>query len=733
MTKRTTPALEALARTRTIQASEVLAYGYQIRCKHLDFSDDVLSARRKFAENYVRDGMQVDFKAAFLPPNRLHAQVTRFSERPDLARVVVAVVDVYMLRQQYTKSTSQTALTIARNVIRAIEYFWLRDIYHLKYVTPHDWERLLEAYAVGGWPHVLNLEQRVATIDMRQIMITRRKRQAGRTTVYSSQRLLAAIGTNLQPGSVKIDYKAGDVHCKLTSSRLENKPKESAICAIISHLNNLVELPNDMRAQCVAHSEPYKYAHSLARAPAERTENFQPADLAKLVAEASKWVSDHCYLIIELAEIVYADVAQHEMECVDEVRIDRLLHARERLILEINLGCKITSVARVGDWKSGIGLLGLIKTLLTACFVILGVFNGRRKDEIASRSVGLYEGAFKCIDQAFGIYECEFYCEKSSHGYRPFFINRISYLALEAAKGISSLAWRGANRNGGLLPFGRDLKMFCLPSRGIEKKPTWWNYSTDAGVELLCERAGNLPSATAPNAHMFRRAYAVVFFYRYEYAELHALMQQLDHTEIGQTLHYVLEGSGRDLSKHAKTLWHGDSARAEHSARLAKEVHDYSAVKLHDDVLSILRGDTGLSGGFHKLVQRFSRVMLGRIVYDDVSLRSASKRITETLVDRGHTVRPFAHGNCNAGGPKAGAHCFSDGRLARENASPTVCGRCLYHHMKVAHLDVVENDLKVQRARMAALAGTLQGRSLALKLEAAEDLIAFYRRKLAAA
>ncbi|WP_457447150.1 hypothetical protein [Roseateles sp. P5_E4] len=698
----------------------------------LTFKDDVVGVGLKFPENHDKGERTIDFATAYLPPNRLHPTVTLLKDRPDLARVVVAVIDTYVLRQQDTKSTATTAVTLGRTVIRALEYFWLHEIYHLKWVTTGHWEALLDKFVKGGWYLALDLERRASAIDLRTLSLSRRRKKQG-VIEYSCDSLLAAMGANMGPGQVRIEYRRGDVHGQLHRTRADELPGVSSISALITQLNNLVELPKDMRALCVAHPRPYSFAESAAAAAQNRTENFDPAQLAALMCEAYRWVSIYSDPIVKLVGHVYSDLTPYEQEEVDESRMLRLLEAPEARELEQLLGFRVATVARLGDWQRGLGLLGLVRTLLAACFVLLGVFNGRRKDEVASKATGLYADAFECIDEELSLFQSYFYCEKTISDYRQFYINEISFKALKTAKAISDIAWSEAGRNGGQQQKDRMRKVFCMPPRGREDVPTWYDYSSDPGIGLLCERATGFGSNIAPNSHMFRRAYAVVFHYRYENADLYALSQQLAHFDLAMTLHYVLDGPSRVLAHHAAKLW-GDGgeskkARAAQAAELAAEVKEYARVKLHDDVLEILQGGISVAGGFARLVQRFARKMLGRISYDDADLKVAAKKVSSVLIDRGHTVIPFRHGNCNAGGPKPGARCFRHGQLSRELASPTVCGSCPYHQMKKTHRVAVEDDLSRQRERLSQRPESLQTSAEQKALQATEQLVAFYRKK----
>lgn len=731
MTKRKTAYALPEERSRPDTGSRPSAYGYEIRCSAVALEEDVLHVQMKFPENSRSPTKTLDLAKAYLPSNRLHPSVTLLKDRPELARIVVAVVDTYVLRQQSAKSTATTAIIMAANIVRTLEYFWLNDIYDLKDATDRHWDDLLDKYVSGGWYLALELERRASLVDLKVLTHYRRR---GRQHEYSCASFLEAIGTNVATSQVQLEWKTGEEKGKLVRVRGDEAPSESVIQQFVSHLNNLALLPKDLRASRLLHVNPYLFAQSTGARRKERTENFEPAKLAALLCEAYRWVAVYADPIVRLANRVYTDLTEYEMEEIDESRLFLVLAAPEAKELEELLGVPIATVRRMGDWSHSMGLLGLIRTLMASCFVLLGVFNGRRKDEIQSRAIGVYADGFECIDSELAIFQSYFYCEKSHHEYRQFYVNEISFKALQTLRALSEVTWRQVVRNGGDDKSAEFRKLFCLPPNSVEQSPVWYEYSSDPGITLLTQRATGSAENVVPNAHMFRRAYAVVFYYRYENADLYALSQQLAHRDLEMTIHYVLEGPSRVLAHHAARLW-GDGgqskkARAEKAVELAAEIKGYGKIKLHDDIAGILSGQISVAGGFPRLVERFARKLMGRITYDDASLRSAARKVTDALLHRGHSVTPFAHGNCNAGAPRVGAKCYTNERLARELASPAVCGSCPYHQMKEVHLRAVEDDLAKQREALDKRAASLLSSPAKAALEATEALVSFYHRRL---
>lgn len=724
-------------RIRDVDAERQIAFGYQIRSRSIEFRDQVLYVKRDHEANHREPARKVDFRRLLLPPNLLNPCVTVLCDRPDLAKIVVAVVDTYVIRQQSTKSTADTAVTVASSVVKFLEYCWLLDIYSLKNVTEALWDTFFTKYASEGWPGVLEVNQRAQKIDWRTLRLSRRKHKEG-AIEYSAAALLEAIGSNVTCNNIRLNYRRGEASGTVKHARQSVGLSQSSLASTIAHLNTLTDLPREMRASSVAHAYPYLYSVELSDRAPQRTENFKPTELAELMVEAYRWVNSYSTLIVPIIRKVYGQRGELLDEDLDEARMLDLLEARETRALEIELGngIRITSVRRMGDGRKTLGLLGLIRMLLASCFLVLGVFNGRRKDEIQSRAIGLYADAFECLDDELKIYQCHFYCEKTTRGYRSFYVNEISFKALKVAKAISEVAWEIVESKGCDPRSGRSRKIFCWPPRSKELFPTWYEYSTDPGIAMLFARATGRSDLEVPNAHMFRRAYAVVFHYRYENANLYALAQQLDHRDLNMTMHYVLEGASRVIAHHASVLWgDGDQTRKErarHAAVLAGEVAAYGKEKLYDDIYEILLGQTKVLGGFTRLVSRFFRLMHGRIKYDDASLKAATKDLTGMLIARGHVVKPMSHGNCNAGPVKAGAGCYRGGRLAREYASPPVCGGCPYHSVKSAHVDAIRSDLQMQRDQINAISSdTIHVIAAQDALTATQRLVDFYATQMA--
>ncbi|MGJ3702663.1 hypothetical protein [Variovorax sp. AFSI2.2] len=201
--------------------------------------------------------------------------------------------------------------------------------------------------------------------------------------------------------------------------------------------------------------------------------------------------------------------------------------------------------------------------------------------------------------------------------------------------------------------------------------------------------------------HMLRRAYALIFHYRYENATLQALSQQLQHQDIENTRVYVSDSAGTAVADTGVSLY-GRLTPAQRNQietdrdSLDVDLKDVANEKLMLFVQSVVGGRATFSGGYARLVQRFHQQLGRSISYSALDLRERAKQLGKTLISRGHEPRPMAHGTCMAGTSvsRLRGHCFDidSGALDRSNANPTKCARCPYHVVTQQHLCALQAE-----------------------------------------
>jgi hypothetical protein len=290
--------------------------------------------------------------------------------------------------------------------------------------------------------------------------------------------------------------------------------------------------------------------------------------------------------------------------------------------------------------------------------------------------------------------------------------------------------------SGGEVP-EKEQKLFALPALSVRGRTRLWFQYTRSFTDAFMDWAFEGESYQPINAHMFRRAYAVVYHYRYENATLLALSWQLRHADLGMTLHYFMDPPSRPLNERADQIWSisaaDRSARIAHAREAAEEIELVGKEKLQEFVKELLGGaGRKFSGGFPILLTRFHQKLGHRLEYDRVSLKEQSEHLARLVLGRGHRPVPYWYGDCNAGPAKAGAGCHSksEKRLAREKASPLVCSHCPYHATTKTHLMAMRREAINIKKEIRKKVGGIRLEQARLELEDLERAIAHHESRL---
>lgn len=205
-------------------------------------------------------------------------------------------------------------------------------------------------------------------------------------------------------------------------------------------------------------------------------------------------------------------------------------------------------------------------------------------------------------------------------------------------------------------------------------------------------------------SHMFRRFYAILYYHRYEHAELRALKQHLRHLDIAMTRVYVTDPSTRPTSeKIATSLRKADYRSVDvilkdslesDALDIQSALDEMGKAKLQMAVEEILAG-TPTAGGFSKIVRKLYRQMLLNVTVQGKTTAEAADQIMGLFDSHGYQVKPMQHGQCHAPEVRRNLKgaCEQEGTLAREHASPRICGNCPYHFNNTAYIQNLREQL----------------------------------------
>ncbi|MDQ0086046.1 hypothetical protein J2W35_006427 [Variovorax boronicumulans] len=391
-------------------------------------------------------------------------------------------------------------------------------------------------------------------------------------------------------------------------------------------------------------------------------------------------------------------------EMTPELRHRIFLGSKGRKRLEEILGEALVGIARNATSENKT-LREVTGAVMSACFSIIAILNARRKDEIQHRALGLNRASLAPVDQGLALYQCRFYIEKTHKGYLSFYVGHGTVQAIELLNRLSDLtqdfvAMAKGPSYSPLEPAQRSLFQIPLLHFRATDKPAYLKFSTtEAAADLLRAALGDHGDVRV-SAHMFRRAYALIFIYRYEHGDLMALSQQLGHFDLEMTRHYVTDGllqTGSVTSgSFAQRSPDEFESWQEEIADLRKEIHTVSMERLEALVGEVIDGKENYSGIFVNLVKRFHQIHGRSIKYKAMGPEDQARALTKSLDERGHAFVPNRHGSCLASSTRRNirAACYSraEGVLDRAEASAHVCGGCPYHLVSQAHVRNLESD-----------------------------------------
>lgn len=704
---------------------------------------------------------KIDLASMYLPVTPLSAAPTRLSDRPDLMKVILAAADTYTLRVKPGKSFPLVASRIIRVAAKVIEYGWLHGRYSVSDWTPPLVHKLTAELAKGGWAGALQIGRRASAVadsispkEASEFLYTNDKRRS----LALRSRFNALIGTcaykaELHVAKHELARRAGlvlEANVFETQERKRARSIESGMS--VTHLgqelwclNMLSDLPDDLGFCFSAVPDIAKRTHELGREN-NRTENLGPEHVAQILVEAQRWQRELAEPLLDLWTEIEVALDEARPTTSDGFHYHlRMVVAlsKNRSALEKALGVQIKGTVSMGYDEGVVSLALLTYALMTSCFVTIAIFNARRKDEVQHPDFGLRRGSLKIIDEKLSLFECWFYVEKTHRTRIPYFVNTYTKRAIEVLERTSDLARRLLCLRAGVsvpLPDG----LFLVPRVGFVRdvsNPLWYSFGTSLTGQSRWFFALALGGQELRlKAHMFRRAYALLFHYRYEDASLIALAQHFGHMDLDMIHVYLTDirkgGAAAGSEMYAKIAPHLRQAYEDHSRDVLQEVHLVAIERIEVFVREVIDGAAAFSGGFARLVQRLHQRLGLRVEYQELSNKEKSEIVARLMTRRGHEFRPFAHGNCVApsGRPVPLGHCSSSDKreLKRENASSITCAKCPYHVVSEAHVKTLEEELtRMQSRRLNASAETsLAAMRANADVENLQRLIFLHRKNL---
>jgi len=694
---------------------------YKIKSLSLSFSGTVLTYHDGKRSSYF------DFSDLYLSATAAHPLITRLSDYSDHVDTMLAATDFRIARSRDGRPTVRS-LTRQFYLIRHL-IDWLRPfgIYRLGDATPGHTRDLLAQLASGGWAHALSIEARWHGVidrlergcDLGAIFgIWPDGRIDGlRDPFWRAQ--LAWGGRPLMPVSAKarldelIRDKPSTERWKARNGADCRPPTTLALSNTIGWLNDLAALPASIdRLEHKVARGSNTSAKSISKKNSTRTANLLLSEAISLITKSLDMIYETAPLLIEL----YGEARTAFPELSDDARKAWLHNSSSKERLEKVVKRPITSWALSGHNASNsvsVAVEEVLGAVQGATTIVLGSMNARRQLEICDRDKGLRVGDLAVLDESLGLYQCLFFIEKTYRARHLFYVNRTSADALrflERLKQVCLPSEMTLSNGSSLYNCGRFTAQYGL---GAERHFAFVNKEKKSrSLGSFFKLAyGDISEAPDLTSHMFRRFFAILYMHRYEHAELRALKQHLRHLDVAMTRVYVTDPSNRPLAEQIASALEQD--RYDHvkpalAAALNDEIFDIQieleAVgkeKLRMAVEEILTGSP-TAGGFSKIIRKLYRQILNHVMIEQSDAADPADRIITLLDNHRYRVIPMEHGQCHAPDLRRtlkGA-CEEGGVLARENASPRVCGGCAFHFNNPSYIRNLKDrlsDLEAER------------------------------------
>lgn len=620
----------------------------------------------------------------------------------------------------------------ATTIGRFMEWNLINGRYRLELIENKDIADLEKQLAKGGMIDILDINNRLnkfinyldTSPDMLNSFLTFNGNEStGIVQGISTSLLAKCIGSyNLNNMISKDFYKQIGDRAIAAGYRLEEiyhnkgraqsqKPGTSTLNQYFSCWNELARLYEYDRLTFLPFPNVWAKANELGEAPS-RTANIHVEDVVTLLGDAHHWLFNVSPILVKIVA---------ELRELKDKPKSMGTYANNRTIKELwfpnflstsKLVDKLEEVAGVKLYREGSpdkctnskdkdswSLVDCITAVMTACYLVLQIYNARRQAEIQDPIIGVKAEYFRCKSKKYNWYQNFFFNEK--HGKRLWYtLNKGSTKAMQVLIQLSK-AWDEHGYNG----------LFNVPSFSLDENRHFQCYQyrySGTGKQRIngnkfLELSLGKTTQDIGASHVFRRIYAIIYHYQYENSDLLSLCHQLGHIDPDDTLVYVTEPTSRDLHEqlHYKVKLSKNEEREntlainEDNAALQRIIDEVDLEKTAEDILEIMLGNAQMGGRYTAFLRRIFRILdknltfrnenEQQINFSELPPEAKSKKMAEVMFNKGHRNKPKPRGSC---------HRIPNTKRNHDGpCEPESCKRCSFQEVKDIHLSIMEQDL----------------------------------------
>jgi len=705
-------------------------------------SNFVLFIKEHDARSDERKAKPIDLKRYWLPANAAYETPSRLIERTHYLIALIYSLDYFAVSNAPSNSKCNRICFMLSSIIKFLEYCWLNNIFDLGTIAAPFTLNLARILARNGWHEALNIDARVtefldAAIDPSHPIFTSTNSKVS----LSSVGFQSAIATNISGQEVKVYFnkvrKFQVAKGWLTAFRTNDKAfggmHYSLLRQTLESINLLYHSADGYRVKVVPYENYVRLAKKLTENPGA-TEDINSYDAGMLLEYSLDYLNSKSYRTLRLLAFAAKQLAQPGSP-------------REKLSRVMRFACRVGLVKSDEIEPASINdrlkfLNASTKDLLNSCFIVIAIFNARRKGELTHKKYGLSLGSGVVINEKAGIFLQEFYVEKTLKDYVKFYIAPATKLAITILEKLQ-LIFSGEpfKKHNYSMRMDRNLTLFrykILNTTGFANVYSQFGFESFDPVMSGNYIYSAIGKSMRLTPHMFRRLYCKVFISRYEYFMLPFLSYQLQHEDIATTQIYVSNPQTQAESAEISKLYDWNiQAQSEalilHNDEIMTSMAEITKEKFSEIIYRSISAEN-TSGGYTKLTRALYKKMFSSVDYAKPDIEKMNMLI-ERLRSRGHSPQPFKHAQCLAGANriKSKSKCWqrNDNQLHKENASPKLCRGCLFSWTSEEHVYGMELDLISLKLEADKLLESSVARiNMEYDIEDLEDTLRYHKSNL---
>lgn len=698
--------------------------------------------------------IKYDFRTFFFPPCAGAPFSTSVASNELMINTLLFQIDISLEKcGGKSKVRSQAVAQPIYIFMCVMTYFRNKGIYSLKKITSNDMKNLGEKLGQKNWHLVLNREKRwlevIAELEEQDtdtelnelFFITKQGLIYGLKRGFWEKKIGYSACSTFCSNATKrriAQYceKRSYSYCKNFKKWLETEKQDSLITIIsfrqqLQRINQLAVIHKDVDYLERIPFKPNEFSSQYFKGRnGGRTENLNLSDATYLLKRSFDIVFDDGPAFITLLKSIINQKYNVESQGINSDKrkesfrnlpqqqaINFLNKEKPFDILTSSMGLPPIRywVPKTGQPNQDkvISLIELIGIIQSACCFVIIALNARRIGEVTDKATGLRTSDLSIIDEELGIYQCQFYIEKTYQERHHFYVNRSTASAIKLLIDMKAVLSEFTAKTD-----DANLFSICNPvplirsmlsrTSNLNIKSFYFN-SPNSILSFFTLMRFLYPNSDWPiiKSHMGRRFFALIYFYRYDNADMLSLSQQLRHSDISMTNVYIKDPDFRDEGKNIastigkrkdvnlvdKKLY--DSLELEFKG-LEKEIEDVGKERLTDVITRIISGDES-AGGFSRFIRKLFRSFAQDIKFVESSLEDQGLVLSERLQAQGYKPNCMPHGQCNAPESRGvfNAKCRNDkNETNKERACADLCRKCQYHYNNNGFLHNLEEDAK---------------------------------------